>query len=113
MAIGIRIKLAGITQEQFDAGHDQINPDRTPPKGLILHASGPVDGGWCILDFWESRQDFDAFAQGVLAHAGPDSRTAIIRYDGEEHSVPVNPGYFLFVVWDTPFSHDPAVVRFE
>jgi hypothetical protein len=65
MAIGIRIKLAGITQEQFDAGHDQINPDRTPPKGLIFHASGPVDGGWGILDFWESRQDFDAFAARI------------------------------------------------
>ena len=33
MAVGIRIKLLGITEEQFDKGHDQINPDRTPPKG--------------------------------------------------------------------------------
>jgi hypothetical protein len=40
MAVGIRIKLAGITQEQFDHVHDQVNPDRTPPKGLLFHASG-------------------------------------------------------------------------
>ena len=33
MAVGIRIKLAGITQEQFDEVHDHVNPDRTPPKG--------------------------------------------------------------------------------
>src|SRR4051794_41887059 len=65
MAVGIRIKLLGITGEQFDTGHDQINPDRTPPKGLLFHASGPVDGGWGIMDFWESRADFDAFAAGV------------------------------------------------
>ena len=63
MAVGIRIKLHGITQEQFDKGHDQINPDPTPPKGLLYHASGPVDGGWGIIDFWESREDFDAFAK--------------------------------------------------
>jgi len=63
MAVGIRIKLHGITQEQFDKGHDQINPDRTQPKGLLYHASGPVDGGWGIIDFWESREDFDAFAK--------------------------------------------------
>jgi hypothetical protein len=53
---------------------------------------------------------------GVLRFSGEvaeDSRRAIIRYDGEEHSVPVSHGYFLFVAWDTPFSHDPAVVRFE
>ena len=53
MAIGIRIKLPGITQEQFDKGHDHINPDRTPPKGLLFHASGQIEGGWGIIDFWE------------------------------------------------------------
>jgi len=67
MAVGIRIKLPGLTQEQFDKAHDQINPDRTPPKGLLFHASGPVDGGWWIIDFWESRADFDAFATGFPA----------------------------------------------
>jgi hypothetical protein len=67
MAIGIRIKLQGITQEQFDLAHDHINPDRTPPKGLLFHSSGPIDGGWGIIDFWESRQDFDAFAVGIEA----------------------------------------------
>jgi hypothetical protein len=62
MAVGIRIKLAGVTQEQFDGVHDQINRERTPPKGLLFHASGPIDGGWGIIDFWESREDFDTFA---------------------------------------------------
>ena len=67
MAVGLRIKLPGITQEQFDRVHDQANPDRTPPKGLLLHASGPIDGGWGIIDFWESRADFDAFAPRIVA----------------------------------------------
>ena len=62
MAVGIRIKLAGLTQEQFDAAHDHINADRSAPKGLLFHASGPIEGGWGIIDFWESRADFDAFA---------------------------------------------------
>ena len=66
MAVGIRIKLAGITAEQFDHVHDQVNADRTPPKGLLFHASGPIDGGWGIIDFWESRADFDAFAQRIV-----------------------------------------------
>ncbi len=66
MAVGIRIKLAGITQEQFDQVHDQVNPDRRPPEGLLFHASGPIDGGWGIIDFWESRADFDAFAPRIV-----------------------------------------------
>jgi hypothetical protein len=44
VAIGIRIKLPGLTKEQFDAAHDHINPDRSAPQGLLFHASGPVDG---------------------------------------------------------------------
>jgi hypothetical protein len=67
MAVGIRIKLPGITQEQFDTAHDHINPERTKPNGLIFHASGPIDGGWGIIDFWESRADFDAFAVQINA----------------------------------------------
>ena len=73
MAVGLRIKLPGITQEQFDKAHDHINPDRTPLKGLLFHASGPIDGGWGIIDFWESRADFDAFAPRItdaIAAAG-------------------------------------------
>ena len=66
MAVGIRIKLPGVTQEQFDAAHDHINPDRTPPRGLLYHASGPIDGGWGAIDFWESRADFDAFLEGKI-----------------------------------------------
>jgi hypothetical protein len=65
MAIGIRIKLPGITQEQYDQAHDHINPDRTAPEGLLFHASGPVDGGWGIIDFWESREAFDAFSSRI------------------------------------------------
>ena len=73
MAVGIRIKLQGISQEQFDKAHDHVNPDRTPPKGLLFHASGPIDGGWGIIDFWESRAAFDTFAEKIesgMAAAG-------------------------------------------
>ncbi len=73
MAVGIRIKFPGVTQEEFDNSHDHVNPDRTPPKGLLFHASGPIDGGWGIIDFWESRADFDAFQPQIeqgMASAG-------------------------------------------
>lgn len=82
MAIGIRIKLPGVTQEQFDVAHDHINRDRISPPGMLFHASGPIDGGWGVIDFWESRADFDAFledrvqpgiaASGVQMEGPPD-----------------------------------------
>jgi hypothetical protein len=67
MAVGIRIKLPGITQEQFDQAHDHINPGRGPLQGMIFHSSGPIDGGWGVIDFWESRADFDAFSGQIAA----------------------------------------------
>ena len=67
MAVGIRIKLLGVTQEQFDAAHDHVNPERSVPPGMLFHSSGPIDGGWGIIDFWESRADFDAFLNSRIA----------------------------------------------
>ena len=66
MAIGIRLKLAGVTQEQFDAMDAAIG--KGPFEGLIFHASGPVEGGWGVLDFWDSRGHFDAF---IAEHVMP------------------------------------------
>jgi hypothetical protein len=79
VTIGIRITLPGLTEGQFDAVHDRINPERLAPPGLVFHSSGPVEGGWGIVDFWESRGDFEAFqgriqegmAAAGVAPAGP------------------------------------------
>jgi len=68
MTIGIRVLLPGVTQAQFDEVNALIDPEGNPPKGLLFHASGPVDGGWRVIDFWASREDFDAF-QGRIGTA--------------------------------------------
>jgi hypothetical protein len=74
MAVGIRIKLHGINQEQFDKVNHNVNATADPPDGLIFHASGPIDEGWGVIDFWESRAKFDAFfgtrVQAAVAAAG-------------------------------------------
>jgi hypothetical protein len=87
MAVGIRLKLAGGTAEQMDRLNDEIDPAGSPPDGLIFHASGPVDGGWGVLDFWESREQFDRFAE---ARIGP--AMAAIGAEGapEVHEFPVH-----------------------
>lgn len=66
MAIGLRLKFEGGTQEQYDAVHAGVEADANPPEGLIFHAAGPIEGGWGIIDFWESREHFDRFQQERL-----------------------------------------------
>ena len=62
MAVGIRLKLAGATVEQVDKLNAAIDPDGDAPDGLIFHSSGPVEGGFGVIDFWTSREHFDRFA---------------------------------------------------
>ena len=69
MAIGLRLRFEGGTQEQYEAVHTQIDADANPPEGLIFHAAGPTDEGWGIIDFWESRDHFDRFLAGTLGPA--------------------------------------------
>jgi hypothetical protein len=69
MAVGLRIKFAGGTQEQYEAVNAQMNVEAEPPAGLIFHSAGPIEGGWGIIDYWESREQFDSFLGGRLGQA--------------------------------------------
>jgi hypothetical protein len=68
MAVGIRLKFAGGTQEQYQAVHDTVNASSPLGRadGLLVHSAGPIDGGWGVIDFWESSEAFDRFTQNKL-----------------------------------------------
>ena len=88
MAVGIRLKLDGGTAEQIDRLNGD-RPGRQSPDGLIFHASGPVDGGWGVLDFWESREHFDRFAAErigpAMAAIGATGAPDIHEFPVHEH----------------------------
>jgi hypothetical protein len=69
MAVGIRLKMAGGSADLIDRLNAAIDPDGNPPDGILFHASGPVDGGWGVIDFWESRAHFDKFAEERIGPA--------------------------------------------
>jgi hypothetical protein len=53
---------------------------------------------------------------GVLRYSGeaPDgAQFALVKYELDEHRVPIRHGHFLFVAWDAPFATvNPALLRF-
>jgi hypothetical protein len=59
VTVRIHTNLVGVTQNDFDAVHKLVMAG-DPPKGLIFHSSGPTESGWSVIDFWESRRDYDA-----------------------------------------------------
>ena len=61
MAVCTKLRFSGGTPGQYESIHAHLNVQIDPPEGLILHAEGPVDGGWAMLDVWESHEAFDQF----------------------------------------------------
>ena len=47
------------------------------PAGLLLHAAGPTDEGFRVIDVWESRADWERFRD--RPPAGPESPAGAFR----------------------------------
>jgi hypothetical protein len=69
MAVGLRLKFSGGTEDQYRAVHSKMDVETDPPDGMIFHSAGPIDGGWGVIDFWESRDHFDRFTEARLQPA--------------------------------------------
>jgi hypothetical protein len=54
----------GMDAALYDQVNPRVNPTGNPPPGLIFHSAGPSpDGGWRIIDVWDSRATCDRFPQ--------------------------------------------------
>ena len=68
MAIGLRIKLP-TARGRVRRGGRRAERRRRPPEGIIFHSAGPIEEGWGVIDFWESRDHFDRFKESRLGPA--------------------------------------------
>ena len=58
----------------YDAVDAEMDVEGNPPEGLIFHSAGPIEDGWGVIDFWESREHFDRFQESRLGPAIGDAR---------------------------------------
>ncbi|MFG2329659.1 hypothetical protein ACGFMM_08530 [Streptomyces sp. NPDC048604] len=64
MAVLVVVDIPGGTKEQYEANNSRItSAPWFPPKGFISHVGAPNNGGWIIVDVWETKEDFRAFAE--------------------------------------------------
>jgi hypothetical protein len=79
MAIGVITEVDDGTLEQYDRVHEKIAAG-PPADGLVCHiAAVKKDGGFRIIEVWESEEQLQRFNQEVVGPAvsevvGPDSR---------------------------------------
>ncbi len=60
MAIATLAEVPDLTQEQYDAAVREVG---LPAPGQIFHLAGPMEGGWRVLEVWESQEAADTFFQ--------------------------------------------------
>jgi hypothetical protein len=71
-AVAVFIDIPTMTREQYDAIIARLGWDRAGvalPEGLVVHAAGPTDGGWRIVDIWASEDSFRNFSSGAIRNA--------------------------------------------
>ncbi|WP_406403752.1 hypothetical protein OH805_30570 [Streptomyces sp. NBC_00879] len=68
MAVLVQNYGAGWNEELYQATFDRAIPDRAkPPAGLVAHLAAPGEnGGWQVVDVWESEAEFRQFVEGTL-----------------------------------------------
>jgi hypothetical protein len=68
------LTVTGASQEQAERMEQAIQQD--PQPGLVLHAGGPIPGGYRYLEIWTSREDAMSFhvthVRQALSEAGLD-----------------------------------------
>ena len=73
MAVGLIFEVPGVTQEQYDTAAQQVDAGG-PMTGCLVHVAGPMEGGWRVIEVWESQEDSDRFfrerLQPVLERVG-------------------------------------------
>lgn len=57
------VTIPGISDDDFRKLDELIRPGGEVPDALMFHVAGPVEGGWCVVDYWTSKAARDAFLQ--------------------------------------------------
>jgi hypothetical protein len=69
MAVMLIGDVPGMDAETYDKVNDAMNFPSDLPDGLISHTAGPTDGGFIIVDIWESMDKFESFMENTLMPA--------------------------------------------
>jgi hypothetical protein len=69
MAIASIADTPGGTTEQAQALQQRMNLPANPPSGALLSLAGPFEGGWRVINVWESQEAWEAFRRGQLEPA--------------------------------------------
>ena len=71
MAVLMTAHIPDATQEMID-GMSPVLQKLPSQQGFVVHANGPVDGGWRVTEVWDSQADFEAWFEANVKPAFPE-----------------------------------------
>ncbi len=70
MAIGLLFDGRGVTRDQYEQVLNDVSDNGTrKAPGLLSHHAGPTDGGFCVIETWESQEALQDFVEQYLGKA--------------------------------------------
>jgi hypothetical protein len=71
MAIGQILKFSGVGTDKYDAIRAELGWDgeQGMQKGLLAHAVGATDDGFCVIEWWDSEDRWNEFFSSALQPA--------------------------------------------
>jgi hypothetical protein len=66
MALTVLYEIPGLTQDQYDEIIKELQAGGITAQGRIFHVAGPMEGGWQVVDVFESQAAFEQFIGGSL-----------------------------------------------
>ncbi len=72
MAVIMTSEIAGQTLQGYDGLFNVVSPALKAAQGFVLHVSHPLDGGWRVVEIWETREDAARFFASTIAPHLPD-----------------------------------------
>ena len=61
MRVGIMLRYPNMTQAKYDEVERELRRNDQPAPGEVLSIVGPLDGGWQVVDVWESQDVFETY----------------------------------------------------
>lgn len=79
MPILMTARISGQTREGYQQVIDAVSAAYVAAPGFVLHMSHPIDDdGWCVMDVWHTREQFQQFfAEHVVPRLPPTLRPKI------------------------------------
>ena len=74
MAFAILAEIPDLTRDQYETVVKKVN-EFGSPAGALFHAGGPIEGGYRVIEVWETREAADTFyGSSLLAEAAAASQ---------------------------------------